>query len=411
MKQSYSAAQTVMAQYQTEIPLEKEDAFDYVRRYQKLQGYLAENGVSGALITANPNQLYFTGSIVYGYLYIPAEGKPWLFVKMPKGVAGDHILPMKSPKQLPQLFAEAGLALPSSLLIEDGDISAAEYISLSKIFSGARLVAGTKTLRQLRSVKTDLEIKVIRQTSAVHAQAYGKVKALYRPGMTDWEFSAAVEQELRKLGHQGLFRTFGFRMEAFMGSVLAGENAAVPSPFDFALGGAGRNCSFPLGPCGKVMENGTTVMVDLSNNLYGYLTDMTRTFSIGALPDAAYRAHQVSIDIQAALAAAAKPGAVCSELYEMAVQIAAEAGLKDRFMGREQQAKFVGHGLGIEINEPPVLAPRMAVPLEENMVIALEPKFIIDGVGAVGCENTYVVRKDGLEKLTIFEEEIIDLCI
>ena len=69
----------------------------------------------------------------------------------------------------------------------------------------------------------------------------------------------------------------------------------------------------------------------------------------------------------------------------------------------------MGHGLGIEINEPPVLAPRMETELKEGMVIALEPKFIADGVGAVGTENTYIVRKDGLECITNLEQKIIDL--
>lgn len=411
--ESVSAVANVASRYQTkyEFDWKPEYGGDYVRRYQRLQSYLKEHEIDGALITSNPNQIYFTASIVYGYLYIPAEGEPQLFVKMPQTVQGKNIVPLKSPKQLPALFEEAGLESPKALMLEDGDVSASEYLLLSHIFSGAEIVGGTNVLRTLRSVKTDLEVEMIRRTCQVHVKVYQRAREVYQPGMTDWEFSAAMEYELRKAGHQGLFRTFGFRMEAFMGSVLAGENAAEPSPFDFALGGRGGNCSFPLGPCGDVMKQGTTVMVDLSNNLYGYLTDMSRTFSVGKLPEEAYRAHQVSIEIQNRLMDEAKPGAVCCDLYRMAVDTAVEYGLSDRFMGRDQKAKFVGHGLGIEINEPPVLAPRMSTVLEENMVIALEPKFIVDGVGAVGCENTYVVKPDGLEKLTLFEEEIIDLCI
>ena len=99
----------------------------------------------------------------------------------------------------------------------------------------------------------------------------------------------------------------------------------------------------------------------------------------------------------------------CSELYDISYRIAEEAGLKDNFMGTTQQAKFVGHGVGLQINELPVLTPRSKQVLEENMVFALEPKFVIPGVGAVGIENSYLVTADGVKKITCSPEEIIDL--
>lgn len=383
---------------------------EYLSRIENLQKYLLENEIGGAIITASPNQIYFAGAVFCGYLYIPASGDAKKFVKQ-GGYETEGAILYKSPKQLPELFSGAGVDVPGTLMVEDGDISASEYLMLSKIFADSKLICGSNAFRQLRSVKTDWELEIIKKTCKVHAEAYRKIRAIYKSGMTDLEFSGAIEYQLRKLGHQGIFRTYGFRMEAFMGSVLAGDNAAVPSPYDFSLGGAGSHPSMPLGACGRIMESGESVMVDLSNNLYGYISDMSRAFSIGKLSQEAYAAHRVSIDIQSRIAREAKPGTVCSELYDMAVDMADKAGLSNCFMGREHKAKFVGHGLGIEINEPPVLAPRMTTQLEENMVIALEPKFIIDGVGAVGTENTYVVTKDGLEKLTLFEEEIIDLCI
>ena len=96
-------------------------------------------------------------------------------------------------------------------------------------------------------------------------------------------------------------------------------------------------------------------------------------------------------------------------LYDIAVEIAKEAGFADKFMGTGQQAKFIGHGIGLEINEAPVLAPRMKQPLESGMVFALEPKIVIPGVGPVGIENSWVVTNEGIEKLTNCNEEIIEL--
>lgn len=139
------------------------------------------------------------------------------------------------------------------------------------------------------------------------------------------------------------------------------------------------------------------------------MTDMTRVFSVGKTLDLAYRAHQVSIDINNHIMDIAKPGISCAELYNISMEMVVKNNMEPYFMGTKQQAKFVGHGVGLEINEPPVLTPRSKELLEPNIVFALEPKFVIPEVGAVGIENTYLVTNDGIEKLTILEEQIIEL--
>ena len=150
-------------------------------------------------------------------------------------------------------------------------------------------------------------------------------------------------------------------------------------------------------------------MVDLGGNFHGYMGDMSRVFSIGKLPEEAYAAHQTCLEIQDAVAAKAKPGTVCEDLYNLAIDIVTKAGFADNFMGTEQKAKFIGHGIGLEINEAPVLAPRMKQELEPGMVFALEPKIVLPGVGPVGIENSWAVTTDGVEKLTLCKEEIIEL--
>ena len=105
----------------------------------------------------------------------------------------------------------------------------------------------------------------------------------------------------------------------------------------------------------------------------------------------------------------ATPGVNASALYETAAEMASRYGLSDFFMGHRQHAGFVGHGVGIEINEAPVIAPRSKDMLQRGNVIALEPKFVIPGVGAVGIENTYVVEDNGMRCLTPAPQEILPL--
>ena len=102
----------------------------------------------------------------------------------------------------------------------------------------------------------------------------------------------------------------------------------------------------------------------------------------------------------------ARPGVACSELYDRAMQLAGESGFIKHFLGFPESVAFIGHGVGIELDELPVIAHGFDTPLEEGMVFALEPKYVFPD-GAVGLENTYLVTRGGLEKLTVFEEDII----
>ena len=376
-------------------------------RIEKLQMRMRNADISGAWICGNPNMFYFYGRTLTGYLYIPQSGSPVVFVKMPVGVP-DAIY-YKSPKQLPDLIDAQKISLSGSVWMDMGNTSAQELLLLTTLFPDVTWMDGSIVFREMRSVKEPEEIRAFRRTCRMHMEVYGKIKHLYCAGMTDREFAAAIEAESRKRGHLGIFRTYGYRMQAHMGLVLAGENGAVPPAFDYALGGAGDRCSYPLGDTGEVIPTGVSVLVDISNNLFGYISDMSRTFSTGKLPEAAYAAQETAMDILRTAEQMAKPGTPCGALYEAGMEIVLKAGLKDRYMGREQKAKFLGHGVGIEVNELPVVAPKIETPLKENMVLALEPKFIVDGVGAVGIENTYLVTKDGLENLTPYTEGIIDL--
>lgn len=378
-------------------------------KWDRMRNGMDRMGMDACLLTMDVNLYYTTGRVFSGYFYLPVDEDPWYFVKRPNGLSDDRLVYIRKPEDLPALFAERGIPMPKNLLLEADELTYNEYIRLHKVFQPETTGNGTAFLRELRRVKTPWEIGQFRIAARKHEATYAEVAGCFRPGMTDLEFQFEIENRMRKNGSIGLFRAFGSNMDIYMGNLLAGENAETPSPFDYALGGAGMNPSLPLGANGTPLKEGTAVMVDMAGNYTAYITDMTRVFSVGKLPDEAYRAHQVALRIQEAVERVACPGTACADLYNMAVRIAQEEGLAGNFMGTKQQAKFVGHGIGIQINELPVLTPRSKEVLLPNMVFALEPKFVIPSVGAVGVENSFLVTEEGVEKLTLFNEEIIPL--
>ncbi len=383
---------------------------ELIQRRDKIRDLMFKEGIDAALIATNVNLIYTYGQVVSGYLYLPLHAPARLFVKRPASLTGEHIHPIRKPEQLPELLAQCGLPLPTRLMLEGDELSFSEYQRLAACFPNAEVLpCGSRLIRQARSVKTLWEMETFRRSAQAHAAAYSVIPQLYQSGMSDVQLSIEVERAMRQKGCLGIFRVFGQSMEIFMGSVLSGDNAQEASPYDFALGGKGVDGSIPGGACGRTIAQGESVMVDMGGNFFGYMCDMSRVFSVGKLPQQAYDAHQCCLDIQDEVAAAAKPGISCESLYQLAIDRVTKAGFADCFMGTKQQAKFIGHGIGLEINEAPVLAPRIKQELEPGMVFALEPKIVVPGVGPVGIENSWTVTAEGVEKLTKAPEEIIDL--
>lgn len=379
-------------------------------RWCKVQEEMAVGGVDGMFVISNVNLVYLTGRVYMGGLYIPVKGDPLFFIRRPSGWTGEGVFPIRKIEQVPELIAGEGLNLPKRIAIEEEEISHAEFLRVAKIFPDAETVSASSILRRRRAVKSPFEVEIMRAAGRAHADAYSRFPKLFKPDMTDRDFAVELETELLRSGSLGMFRVHGQSMEIFVGLVLTGDNAGAPSPYDFALGGRGEHPSIPIGETGMPIRSGTTVLADLSWNTAGYLTDMSRVFSCGEISPEARRLHSVAVAIESELALALKPGASCEALYDLALKRAAEAGAGDCFMGLSQKAKFIGHGTGLVINELPVLGARSKDVLEEGMCIALEPKFVLPGVGAVGVEDTYLVTTDGGVCLTELTREILPLC-
>lgn len=378
---------------------------DLPLRYDKIRYQMATANVSALLLTASSNLFYCSGRVFLGYVYIPLEGEPLFFPMGKVFEAEESVIPIRKPEQIPDYLLQRGQPLPTSIGLETGETSPAEYFRLQKLFPDAGTEDATAVMRNARSLKTAYEIEELRRTGREHASLYLKIPSLYELGMTDLELAAAVEYHCRKLGHIGYFRTFGFRMEGYMGVVLAGKNGRTPAPYDFSLGGAGLSPAYPIGCCNAVIERGDTILVDINYNPRGYMTDISRSFALVEVDEETRRIHDVARAIESRTSAMLKPGTLCSDLHKEVLAMAADAGLSHIFMGEQKQAAFLGHGLGIDINELPVLTERNEVPLAEGMVIAIEPKFVTPH-GPVGVEDTYLVTAAGGENITACPDDL-----
>ena len=378
-------------------------------RKSNIRNLFDEYGIDAVLLTCNMSLLYVSGRIISGYIYLSRDAD-LMFVKRPNNINGQGIFNIRKPEQIPDILKDAGIPMPATLALEGDELTFREYNRLAACFPDTRILpVATQIIHKVRTIKSNLELDIFRRTGLAHTKAYNRIPSLFRPGMTDVGLSIEIERAMRQEGMLGQIRIFGQSMELFMGSLLAGDNAAAPSPYDFALGGAGTDVSLPVGANGTPLLEGHSLMVDIGGNLNGYLSDMSRAYSVGPLPDYAYAAHEACLAVQKAFEENARPGAIAEDLYHMALEIVSKAGFADYFMGTIQKAGFIGHGIGLELNEQPVFAPRSKTRLESGMVFALEPKIVLPNVGPVGIENSWIVNPDNLERITLCPDNIIDL--
>lgn len=372
-------------------------------RLDRIRTQMAADNLSAILISDNANKYYVTGRVYAGYVYIPLEGPVIYFVRRPVELTGDNVVYIRKPEEI---AASVGLNVPESIGLELDVLPYSASMRLKALFPQSELKNASAVMRQARAVKTAEEIEMIRRSGVKHVHVYSRIPHLYQGGMSDLELQVEIEKLSRLEGCLGQFRISGDSMELYMGNVLVGDNADFPSPYDFAMGGQGLDPSLPVGANGNTIKPGNTVMVDMNGNFNGYMTDMTRVYALGEISPLALKAHQCSIDIHRELCAMMRPGAEAKALYAKAEEMVRERDLHPYFMGHRQHAGFIGHGIGIEINELPVIAPRSRDIIAAGNVIALEPKFVIPHTGAVGIENTYAVYDDHVECLTPAPEEI-----
>lgn len=386
--------------------LNTDNASEFELRVGKVKESMRRHKADALLVASTVNLFYLTGGVCRGYFYIPLEGEPIFFMIPPAKATRQYEINIRKPEQIKEELINLGYLMPRKLGLEFDDLYFNDVERLRKVFAESEILNSSIILRETRQIKTPFEITKMREDGMKHCSVYSRIATCYREGMTDLEFQIEIERILRREGCLGYLRAAGSSMELNMGSVIAGDNALQPSPYDFTMGGSGVDPSLPVGASGVIIKPGMTVMVDMNGDFNGYQTDMTRCWRIGEVPENALKAHECSRMILRELEKTALPGVEIGQLYRTAIKIAEDNGYQEYFMGYRHKVKFIGHGVGIELNEMPVIMERNKSLLEENMTLAIEPKFVIPGVGAVGVENTYVVTDKGLFNLTPYDENL-----
>jgi Xaa-Pro dipeptidase len=372
-------------------------------RRRELAERLVRQGVPVAVIMQNADLVYYAGTIVPSVLVV-GEAVPdgVLYVRRGHARAVDEAgdLEVRAHPGLAGLAREVARLAGSAAVGLELDVVPYALAERWRDALGTPIADVSSVVRRQRAVKDAAEVEAIRAAGRAFAAALTALATALAPGADDLGLTRFVEGALREAGSQGLLRMRGFNFEMLPAVVVAGPDGALPAVFDGPTGGRGLPYVFQ-GGSGHRLGIGEPLLVDVATAVSGYVHDATRTLWLGDLAHPLERALATAEAILEESRRLLRPGRSPAEVYAEAERLAAEAGLADHFQGyRQDRVGFLGHGVGLELDEWPVLYPRAEEPLADGMVVAVEPKFVFPGIGAVGVENTFVVRESGGEALT-----------
>lgn len=379
-------------------------------RGDRFQKRLRDAGIGAALLTANSDLYYFTGSVQRGMVIIPAAGEPRYFVRKYL----DRAL-RESPLAVEAFDAAAITALlaaAGAIGFAADSMTVAEYEFLKKklLPAGSELRDISLPLALTKMVKSAAEIALIERAAAINRAVMRHAIESFRPGMRDIDMQVTLESYARReLGHQGSFWLRGPNMEAALSLVVTGTSALEPTYTDFPIGGRGLSPAVAQGASGETI--GRSFVVDFIGTAHGYNADSTRTFFVGRPEQRIGDMYRELVGFLDRVVSFITPGVTGEEAWNYATALVAECAWHDWFMGLETKVRFLGHGIGTEVNQLPVIAAKQAVPFADGMTVAIEPKIFVPGWGIVGIENTYLMEGGRLRVLTGGTETLEEVTI
>ncbi len=382
-------------------PVPEEDLLD---RIGSLRQLMSDSGIDLALLVQNVDRFYFTGTMQKGIVAVPLNQDPLIFVEKGTDRAAMEtplaLTPVRNDREIGDILRDRRL-LAGKVGLELDVLPVAVFERMKRIFGFDRHGDVSEQVKEVRAVKSRFELDQIVRSGEMLTRVFAKARDEVREGRTELEIEAPLVAVGRAMGHQGFLRMRGMNQEMMTMTVQAGFTGAVPTLLDAPITGAGVTPAVPQGSSFKKVERGIPVTIDYGGGYNGYITDETRSFVVGELAEAFRRPYETAWSIIEDVLAFAGPGTDCRDIFQRAEKMARKAGLGDFFMGHgEGKVAFIGHGLGLEINELPLLTPRHERLLKEGMVFAFEPKFVLPELGAVGIEIDLIVGPGNVERVT-----------
>ncbi|MEI8002930.1 MAG: Xaa-Pro peptidase family protein [Methanothrix sp.] len=374
-------------------------------RIKKLQSQMGD--MDGVLLFHSVDMCYFSGTAQDGLVYIPRDGETVVMMRRSlERAKQESPLEVRPLKNMRNLKLDLGIPAKATIGLEMDVLPCSFYFKVDKALEDALFVDVAERIKHIRSVKSEFELGLIKEAARILDAGFSSVPDFLEEGMTEVDLICKIESVMRCMGHQGSLRFRKFNSIVPLGHVMSGPQAALQSFLASPTGGKGTSLIFPQGAGFSRIKRNEPIFVDCVGIYNGYIADATRIFSLGRLEARLQDAYHAACQIEEAVAGELVAGRTGRELFELSEAMGEKLGYQD-FLGGTNGNKcgFVGHGVGLELDEYPVLGP-LDHELDCNMTIAIEPKMIYPDKGVLGIEDTFLTTAGGAVSLTNMPREI-----
>jgi Xaa-Pro dipeptidase len=387
----------------------------YRTRLEQLQANLRDEGWQAALIMQPRDLYYYAGTAQPANLWVPDEGDPVLFTRRVHKLTQeatwiDRTVSAGGFGEMSRALADLELSLPpGAVLGVEQDVLPYRLVEgLKKYLEEVELENLSPIVLKQRLVKGDEELARIRKAVELWEKGHQAIMETLAVGVAEYEVAAAMENAARRGGGDGMVwpRRWDSSLPAG-GIVASGPNAWVVSGEAMTVTGVGLSQALPWGPSSRRLEAGDLVVVDFTFSYEGYHCDMTRTYCVGEPSQEQRDLWERLLELHLQVVDEVRPGVTGEELYLVAKGLAEEMRLIDNFMGvGSERGSYIGHSIGLELDEWPVLGAGYREPLPVGAVITIEPKFMVPGLGGVMVEDDIVVTPGGHEIMSTLERKL-----
>ncbi len=387
------------------------------KRIKILQKNILKNDLTGVLLHYSRDIFYYTGTVQPSY-FVVFPDEYFLFVKSGYSFALTETFIEKSKvlweKRLDKIFQKISSFFTSKGKIgtELDVLSVNEFLKLKKVFEGFDFVDISPTILEQRKRKDQYEVEKLRKACKVVDVGHKAILQTLTEGITELKLAAAVENAVRLAGDEGMY--FMRHPDFFMGRgpLTSGSNLFKISGVVSTISGVGLSPAIPAGPSRRKIKEGDLVVADMPALVEGYHADQTRTYVVGKASKNIRRMFEALKEISDHLIDSIEVGMKSFEVYRMALDKAEKLGIGKYFLnlGDERGKTFlVGHGIGLELNEPPILSCYEQSTIPDRLVITIEIHVMDKHTGVVKLEDMILVGKRKNKILNITPQELFEV--
>lgn len=390
-------------------------------RLEKLSIALQKDSLPGVFVQHPVDLYYFTGGRQNATLFVPARGTkasiegggdgPVLFVRrsISRAIyeAGNdnspfEILPFPRMKNLVEILQKRGVTNPPAL--QFGEIPANFLQRFTNVLSVlGKCDDATDLIHKIREIKSAWEVEQMEKSATIQAKMFDAVEDKLSEGVSELELVASAEQVSRREGFGGNIQMRRYPLQCDRGVIVSGRAGGIPSFFDSAIGGAGPHPLAGMGSGFNKVKANEPILVDLVHVHRGYVVDKTRMFSVGKLSQEWHDRLEHMLEVSEIVVSSLAKGEDCSTAWEKGSQLAYQLGYDDNLMGmKPDQSQFLGHSVGLQLDESPVVAKGFNRPLPVGGTMAIEPKVVYEE-GSIGLEDTWIKTSEEMVCLTRLE--------